>query len=126
MSHIYTYEANIKNALLFLKTCKDIGATQIQTGKHLIDQYGSNKVPCIASCLLPDWKYPIAVTNEGDVKYDHWGAKNGQLSMETLSKCIQGYWKEEVTQAIDWMEVTDYSEVTLPNGDVKLVLMYDD
>jgi hypothetical protein len=126
MSHIYTYDANIKNALLFLKTCKDAGATQITTGEHLVNQYGSNQVPAIASCLLPDWRYPIAITSEGSIKYDHWGAKNGQLSMTTLTNCIQGYWKEEVSQAIDWMEVTDYREMKLDNGDVKLILMYDE
>jgi len=120
MSHIYDYDANIKDRLLFMEAAKKIGATRINIGAHTITQYGSNTVSCIASCLLPGWKYPIGVDEKGTIKYDHWGSEAN--SMGVLEDCIQQYWRQGVNQTIDWSLVDNYHEEKLENGDLQIVL----
>jgi hypothetical protein len=126
MSHIYTYAAKIADEIAFLNVCKQKGATEIKSGEHSIKQYGSNQVPCIASCLLPDWRYPLGVTDKGEIKYDNWGATNGNKSMNLLGECVQEYWKEKVTESIDWTEVTDFRTTKETNGDLVLEIDFED
>jgi hypothetical protein len=126
MSHVYTYASKIADEITFLKVCREKGATDIKTGEHTIRQFASNMVPCIASCLLPDWKYPIAVTDKQEIKYDNWGATNGVASMNLLGECVQDYWKEKVTESVDWTDVTDFRKDKQANGDLVLEIDFEE
>lgn len=125
MSHVYTYGDKIRNVDLFMEICAAAQATLCRIGEHSVQQYGSNKVDCVASALLPQWRYPIALTQEGSVKYDHWGASGGEKSMEVMKDIVQEYWKQSVEEVIDWTDVTSYNKEVLPNGDIEMVYEFE-
>ena len=60
MSHIYTYQAKIKDPNTFIQICQDkFDAFECTVGKHKIQQFGSNFVNCDASFLLPGWREAV-------------------------------------------------------------------
>ena len=121
MSHISTYNTKIQNIDSFLDVCKQKGY-DVQKGVHTIRQFGSNQVDCVGSVLIEDWRYRIAVTQEGELKYDHFGSKPN--TMELLGKTIQEYNDVLLGAEIPYDEIQNHYKETLENGDIRVVLEY--
>jgi len=120
MSHISTYQTKV-NVSTFINICKKHGLEVIE-GKQTVHQFGRNKVDCIASVLLPGWRYKVAITKNGEVKYDHFGSKVN--SFDQLGKLIQEHNVELVNQNIPHHEVSIVTEISKDNGDIIIELEY--
>ena len=121
MSHISTYKLKIKNISSFLNVCKNRGY-DVLLGKQTVRQFGSNEVNCVGSLLITGWSYRIAITDKGELKYDHFGSQPG--TMELLGESIQEYNEQELMLAIPYDEISQCYKETLENGDVRVVLEY--
>ena len=121
MSHISTYKTVIQNIDSFLTVCEQKGY-QVQRGVHTVQQFGSNRVNCIGSFLPDGWRYRIAITDKGELKYDHFGSQSN--TMELLGETIQAYNQKELMQSIPYDEVQNYYTETLENGDLRVILEY--
>lgn len=123
MSHVSTYAQKITDVDLFCQTAKDKGyEANIFGEKGKVGLYGSNQVEAIAWVKIDGWRYPLAITADGEVKYDHFGSKQG--TMELLGELCQDYNQRVVEKHIDYSMVDNYYTEQLPNGDRKLVLEY--
>jgi hypothetical protein len=121
MSHISTYKQLIQNIDSFLDVCESKGY-QVQRGIHTVQQFGSNAVNCIGSFLPNGWNYRIAITEQGELKYDHFGSERN--TMELLGLTIQEYNEVELKRAIPYDEIQNHYTETLANGDLRVVLEY--
>jgi hypothetical protein len=74
MSHTTIIQFQVKDWDLLQAVCDDIHAPCL-IGKQVISMFSSNKVNAFAKINLPGWKFPIAITEDGELMYDHWGAK---------------------------------------------------
>jgi hypothetical protein len=92
MSHISTYEVQIKDVELFCYCARALGA-EVQFSREAnlsVKQFGSNVIEnCAAEVKLPDWNFPIAVKANGEILYDHWGSPPD--SMRNLGLALQRY-----------------------------------
>ena len=122
MSHVNEYKAKIANAVKFMEVCESNGASQIRIGEHTFEQYGSNKVDCIASCLLPGWRYRLGVNSQGSILYDHFGSEPN--TMDHLWNAVQSYWQQEVLDNVDHTMVADVQTERLANGDIQITCLY--
>ena len=122
MSHISTYiGAKITNVSLLLKVAKAKGYEVIE-GQQIVRQFGSNAVECVGSVKLTGWRYPIAITESGELKYDHFGSMPN--TMDLLGNLVQRYNEEVVSQSIDYSKVQNFYKEKLPDGNLKLVFEY--
>lgn len=122
MSHVNTYQQTIQNIDFFLHVCKQRGH-EVILGTQTVNLYGTNAVKCIASVKIEGWQYPIAVTEEGELKYDHWGSQPG--TMEQLGLTIQDYNDQALANAIPYDEIMNHYKETLENGDIRVTLEFD-
>lgn len=81
MSHNTKIEFAVKDWELLEEVAKSIGAT-ITIGENLVvNMYSGNEVTnARAKVHLPGWKYPMAITKEGELIYDHWGSKANTMT----------------------------------------------
>ena len=121
MSHISTYKQVIQNITSFLDICESKGY-HVQRGVQTVQQFGSNAVNCIGSFLPDGWRYRIAITEQGELKYDHYGSESN--TMELLGVTIQEYNEVELNKAIPYDEIQNHYIETLNNGDRRVVLEY--
>ena len=122
MSHISTYKAKIQNVSLFLDVCKAKGHDVLQ-GEQIVQQFGSNRIEAVGSVLIPGWRYRIAITSDGELKYDHFGSQAN--TMETLGKTIQEYNETALIAEIPHEEIAHYYSEDLADGSRKLVFEYE-
>jgi len=121
MSHINTYTQKVSNVDLFLDVCENWGYEVIR-GKQTVQQFGSNRVDCIGSVKITGWRYPIAITDQGELKYDHFGSQPD--TMKLLGLVMQDYNIEVLNQSIPYDEIKTSYQKTLENGDIQFVLEY--
>jgi uncharacterized protein YmfQ (DUF2313 family) len=121
MSHVSTYKTKIQHIDFFLGICEQKGY-DVRRGVHTVQQFGSNQVNCVGSLLIEGWRYRIAITQEGELKYDHFGSQSN--TMELLGKTIQEYNEAELELAIPYDEIQNHYKETLQNGDIRVVLEY--
>ena len=122
MSHISTYiGVKITDFDLLLTIAKAKGYEVIE-GQQIVRQFGSNVVECVGSVKLTGWRYPIAITESGELKYDHFGSEPN--TMDLLGKFVQRYNEEVVSQSIDYSKVQNFYKEKLPDGNLKLVFEY--
>ena len=121
MSHISTYTSKITNIDLLLKVAKVKGYEAI-AGQQVVRQFGANAVECVGSVKLTGWRYPIAITSKGELKYDHFGSMPN--TMDLLGKFVQRYNEEVVSKSIDYSKVQSFYKEKLPDGNLKLVFEY--
>ena len=122
MSHISTYKVKVKDVATLLVVAKAQGHN-VKMGDQIVQQFGSNRVEAIASVHLKDWRYPVAVTNQGELKYDHFGSKPN--TMPYLGSLVQRYNEEVIMNNVNYADVTNSYKEKMKNGDVKLVFEYD-
>ena len=122
MSHISTYAGcKILNIPTLLVIAKAKGY-EVINGQQIVKQFGSNQVECVASVMLPGWRYPIAITSEGELKYDHFGSAPN--TMELLGGLVQRYNEEVISLNIDYSQVQNFYKEKLPHGSLKMVFEY--
>ena len=120
MSHVTKHTQIITNKDLFLKTCSDRGY-KVRLAES-IQLYGSNRVKCIAGIQIPGWRYEIALTEDGELQYDHFGSERG--TMELLGETLQEYNINATLEEVPFETIKDHYQETLENGDIKMVLEY--
>jgi len=120
MSHVTKYEMEIKDINLFCEKAKQLGYTVFQGDR--IETLFSRQVNCIASVKVEGWKYPLAITEKGEVLYDHFGSKPG--SMEKFHSLVQEYNEELVMQNLPMDMIHNHYTEKVEDGR-KLVLEYE-
>ena len=121
MSHVSTYKELITDIALFCQTVNELGHQAI-AGTTTVKQYGSNRVPAVAEIRITGWQYPIALTEEGELKYDHFGSQSG--SMEAFQGVLQEYNQRVVVKNMDMTAVDSYYVNELENGNREMILEY--
>ena len=125
MSHVSTYKTRIANLDIFKKVCIDHDCT-IYEGET-VKMFANNKVDAALGVKIPGWKYMIAVTEDGELKYDNFGSQSG--SMDTLGEIIQSYNLESIQDSLygaqlDSDAIENHYVEEQANGTLKLVVEY--
>jgi hypothetical protein len=94
MSHVTTVQTEIKDKTALMMACKQLGC-QFKTGKHKVTMY-SGSVECEFSFNLPGWRYPVALLNDGTLKFDNFNGNWG--NSKELDKMKQAYGVEVATK----------------------------
>jgi hypothetical protein len=123
MSHTTKYGHKIVDIDKFCEVAKSKGYNVINQ-PHTVNLYGSNNVKAVASIKIDGWKYAVAVNDEGELLYDHFGSKAG--TMERLGALVQEYNEAVTLPAVPYEELENWDTVDLPNGDRKLIMEYAD
>jgi hypothetical protein len=124
MSHNTKYAKRITDISTFCGVAEKFGkVTSVPEGLE-VRMYGGNTVKdAVAEVKLHGWQYPIAITKDGDLIYDHWGSATG--TMDNLHELVQEYNIAATSKVIPYEEIQDHIMEDLPNGDKKLVLVYE-
>lgn len=122
MSHTSTYKHKVKEIARFINIAAKLGYA-IRAGEEVIVKH-FNRTPVNAEVgiTIPGWKYEIAITESGEILYDHWGSGAG--TMEKLGTLIQTYNEEVLTSAIPYDKLDNCYNTKQENGDIKMVLEY--
>lgn len=118
MSHVSKYKHKIKDISTFKKTLDSLKIPYKEN--CVVDLYGSNKVKAKLSFKLEGWRYSCAVTEEGDIMYDHFGSQSN--TMEKLGLTIKDYNKRAIMNKA-LMFSTNFWEEDLQKA-TKLVLEF--
>jgi len=123
MSHTSTYKHKIKDVNLFVTLARALGY-ETRIGNHIAVHHFSRKtvIDASAAIKLPGWKYEIAVKEDGEILYDHWGSKDN--SFDKLGHLIQIYNSQIIEEVIPYSEIKNFDTVIQENGDIKMVLEY--
>jgi hypothetical protein len=122
MSHTTIYDHKVTNVPLFLTVARGLGHKVSKT--NTVHHYGSTVVnDAVASVHLKGWRYPLAVTKDGEIHYDHWGS--APKTIEHLGTLMQEYYTELVRTNIPHEDI-QYSNVVTDetNGDRVITLVY--
>jgi len=99
MSHNTTFESNINDLSIAKRVVEELGGSFIDLGsEQQIRLYGGNTALGVARIEMPGWRYPIAVTKDGNLVYDHFGANSG--SMDKFHKFLQRYNQEVLEEGL--------------------------
>jgi hypothetical protein len=120
MSHITQYGKKVNDVDKFCQIAKEKGHEVNAVTE--VRMFGSQRVEAVASVLLKDWRYPLAVDKQGAIFYDHFGSPSN--SMRHLGELYQDYSLSRTLDIIPFDEVEGYHVEELKNGDKKLVLEY--
>lgn len=126
MSHINSYtQIQIKDKNLFLEKAKETGATfeiASNTNGLTVEMFGSQKVDnAFAAIKFEGWRYPVALCNDGTLKYDHWGSPSS--SIEHLHKAVQEYAKAHILNHLP-LEASSHFVRTTKNEEVVIEINY--
>jgi len=119
MSHVTTYSQKIKDLDLFLSLAAQYGIVTI--GGCEVNLF-TTPVKAIAKVHLEGWAYPLAITKDGEVLYDHFGSQSN--SMETFHNLLSCYNENVVMKNIPMEIVSSYYLEDIKDGR-KLVLEYE-
>lgn len=120
MSHTSKYEMEIKDINLFCEKAKQLGYIVIQ-GKGQSKLF-TRAVDCVASVKIEGWNYPLAITEKGEILYDHFGSQ--PESMEKFHSLVQDYNEELVMQNLPMDMIHNYYTEKIKDGR-KLILEYE-
>jgi hypothetical protein len=121
MSHVSTYEARISYLELFKQAAISKGYTTKE--KTTVNLFGRNNVEAELAIQLPGWRYDVAVTKEGEIKYDFFGSQKGEGIFEQLGELIQDYNYFELMDKTPWeYQKNEYTE---KNGDKVIEIFLD-
>ena len=125
MSHTTTMKQKVTDLPLFCAIAAGLGhkVKQAEQGKTFtVSHFGSNSVEAKAEVHLKDWKYPLAVTETGEIMYDHWGSKHNTI--QYLGETLQEYNQELISNNIPYDQLENWSTKKVANGDVVITLEY--
>jgi len=119
MSHITQYNERVKDIKTFLEVAPLHGKlTMVESVK----MFGSQTQDAVCQVELPGWRYPVAISKDGSVYYDHFGSQPN--TMEKLGGMLQDYNEQATAKVVPYDRVNNHYTEQLENGDRKLVLEY--
>ena len=121
MSHISVYQHKIKDITAFLQIAREKGY-QTREGEITVKQFGENKIDALGSVLLPGWRYEIAIKENNEILYDHFGSESN--SFDQLGLLIQDYNKAEVLKAMPFDQIQGFTEEKDAEGTVTLCIEF--
>jgi hypothetical protein len=126
MSHTTTYGQIITDIKRFCEVAKKRGhkVRIAENGKTIqVQQYGQNWVSdAVAEVHLKDWRFPLAIKENGEIMYDHWGSKYN--TMDYLGETLQAYNQELISSNIPFDQIGNWTTKKVANGDVVITLEY--
>ena len=118
MSHTVTIQAELKDPAALEATCKRLHLPQPTRGKiQLFDRVAEG-----TGVQLDGWRFPICLTDRGELLYDHFGGFWGLP--ERLDEFRQAYAIEK-TRLEARRQGFPCQEVTLPDGSVRLTIQVE-
>jgi hypothetical protein len=87
MSHVATVKVRLKDAACLEAACRELGVS-LRNEPHEVALF-SGSIRAKASFALPGWIYPVAVQDDGQVKYDNYGGRWGPMG--ELNKVLVRY-----------------------------------
>lgn len=125
MSHITKFQQVVTDIKTFCDTAERLGhKIKIAKNGETLDvrQYGTNMVKGIAEVHFKDWKYPVAINENGEIFYDHWGSKPGTI--EHLGGTLQEYNLTMIKKHLPIDEIQMHTVKTSDNGDKIITIEY--
>ena len=121
MSHTSTYKYKVKDLQILKEVCEKKGY-ECNIGKQEVKQFEMGVITADASVKISNWKYPIAIQDDGSLLYDAWGSSAG--AMDRLGKLLQDYNEEVILRGAFYTHnIHPYIE-TLSDGSKKIVLEF--
>ena len=118
MSHTSRYKMKCKDFTV-LKSVLEMKGVEYREN-CTVSLYGSSKVEAKIAFKLPGWRYECAVTEEGEIMFDHFGSKSD--TFDKLGETVQAYNKEAIMNKAIGFAQNWWEETT--KDSVKLVLEY--
>ncbi len=123
MSHVSTYGQKIMDKQTFCRVAAGKGyAVRILNEGEKVQLYGSNRVEAYAEIKIEGWRFPVALANDGTLKYDHFGSKQG--TMELLGELTRDYNLEIAMKNVPYDEIVAHHTRHVNDG-IELVLEYE-
>lgn len=92
MSHVATVKVQLKDLGCLETVCSQLGL-EFRKDPHEVQLY-SGAIQAKASFMLPGWRYPVAVGEDGQVQYDNFGGRWGAIT--ELNQVLRRY-SEQIT-----------------------------
>lgn len=122
MSHISIFKHKITDLAALQKVCimKGYQFIKAKEGESIVgDFYRDQKYAGIAKVVLPKWRYPLVIDEQGQIHYDNFGSEFG--SMDQFGDMLQDYNMEVVSKTVD-TTLWDNISIEKENGDVQMRL----
>ena len=120
MSHVSTYTIKVTDIDLMAKVATDLGCSV--RFNVTVDLYGRNKVEHATAIKIPGWNYEVAVTEEGEIKYDFFGSQHGEGIFERLGEILQETDRRAVTRLIG---TEFYTQEEMEDKSIQISVMLD-
>lgn len=115
MSHTVSIKAQVKCQAALAATCLRLGLPAPARGQiRLYD-----KVALGTGVQLPGWRFPICITDEGTIHYDHYHGMWGEP--KELSNFLQAY-AAEAAKLQARRQGHSVTETALPDGTIRLTV----
>ena len=113
MSHTSTIKTEYTDADVLQESCKQLGWTWLGRAKH--ELYSSSDIGL--GIQIPGWSYPVIVTDAGQLRYDDYNGRWGDVKQ--LDELKQRYAVEK-TRAACLAKGHKVFEKKLDNGHIQL------
>jgi len=120
MSHKSVYEKKITDLPMFKRTLDRLGVPY--TENCTVKLYGSQSEKAALGFKLPGWRYEIAVTEKGNIVYDHFGSQAN--TMEHLGRTIKEYNQGAILMKANFNQDIINTSIQQVKGGTKLVLEF--
>jgi hypothetical protein len=121
MSHVTVHGQKITDISRLCNIASKKGY-DVYEESQFVKLYGRTAIKALASIKITDWRFPLAITPEGEIKYDHFGSKPG--TMELFGEMLQEYNESLTFDHIPFDEINSYSIESNEKGDRILTLEY--
>lgn len=118
MSHLVSISIELKNKATTIAACNRLG-WQVEENAR-IKFYDDSIVEGMA-VHIPGWKYPVVITNNGDVKADNYNGNWGDPAL--LNKLKQAY-GIEAARSLMRRHMAPVAETQNHDGSVTLTVRY--
>lgn len=119
MSHTMNIATQFNDSYALQKACEKLN---LKTEKGSYSFYSNDTKHTGTAVFLPNWKYPIVITNfeKGDLAYDNYNENWG--SMTELKKLEAYYGAEKATQEARKMGYSVYESFNEKENEIELTI----
>jgi hypothetical protein len=117
LSHIVTVQTEMKNRESIQAACKRLGLDTPVIGKNHRLFSGATKDGLAVQ--LPDWRYPVVITDDGKAHYDNYNGSWGE--QDQLDRFMQAYLVEESARQGRALGYIVSEEVNQETGEIDVV-----